>query len=193
MNPQDLRTLHLLEEIEKNNSPSQRQLANQLNVSVGLVNSFIKRLASKGYFKITHIPKNRVRYLLTPMGAAEKTRLTYEYIKYSYGFYRDARKKLYKLFNKLQKLGVKKLVFIGATDLAEIAYLTLNETEIDLVAVMDDERIGKKFLNHNVKAIDSICTIDFDQIVMTATEALEDLRERLQNFEIEDERIVMIR
>jgi DNA-binding MarR family transcriptional regulator len=193
MNPQDLRTLHLLEEIERNNSPSQRQLANNLNVSVGLVNSFVKRLASKGYFKITHIPKNRVRYLLTPKGASEKTRLTYEYIKYSYGFYRDARKKLSILFQNLQSQGAKKLVFVGANDLAEIAYLTLNETDILLVAILDDDRIGKEFLNHTVQATSNIGTIDFDRILITATESLEDLAERFQHLEIGLERIVMIR
>ena len=192
MNPQDLRTLHLLEELERNNSPSQRQLANQLNVSVGLVNSFVKRLANKGYFKITHIPKNRVRYLLTPKGAAEKTRLTYEYIKYSYGFYRDARKKLRKLFSELQKLKVKKLAFVGATDLAEIAYLTLQETPIKLVAVFDDEKIGAKFLNHTIIATDNIGKIDFDRILITATESLEKTFKKIQLFEIEPERIEMI-
>ena len=193
MNPQDLRTLHLLEELEKNSSPSQRQLARQLNISVGLVNSFIKRLANKGYFKITHIPKNRVRYLLTPKGAAEKTRLTYEYIKYSYGFYRDARKKLRNLFKNLQELGVKKLVFVGASDLAEIAYLTLQETEIDLVAVLDDERVGNKFLNLTVKSIESIAINDFDRILITATESLETLKQRLQILDLDRESILVIR
>ncbi len=192
MNPQDLRTLHLLEEIERNNSPSQRQLANNLNVSVGLVNSFVKRLASKGYFKITHIPKNRVRYLLTPKGASEKTRLTYEYIKYSYGFYRDARKKLSILFQNLQSQGVKKLVFVGANDLAEIAYLTLNETNLLLVAILDDNQIGKEFLNHTVQATGNIGTIDFDRILITATESLEKLRKKLEGLEIQHEYIVMI-
>ena len=192
MNPQDLRTLHLLEELEKNSSPSQRQLARQLNISVGLVNSFIKRLANKGYFKITHIPKNRVKYLLTPKGAAEKTRLTYEYIKYSYGFYREARKKLYDMFKELQSMGIKNLVFAGATDLAEIAYLTMQRTEIDLVAVIDDTMIGKKFLKHTVKAIHSIDSIDFDRILITSTDSLEGLKIKLKNLEIDYERILMI-
>ena len=193
MNPQDLRTLHLLEEIERNNSPSQRQLAINLNVSVGLINSFVKRLASKGYFKITHIPKNRVRYLLTSKGASEKTRLTYEYIKYSYGFYRDARKKLQKLFRNLRAQGVEKLVFIGATDLAEIAFLTLHESDIELVAVLDDRRVGKEFLNHTIQATEALSTIDFDRILITATEALENLTERLRYLKVGPERIVVIR
>lgn len=192
MNPQDLRTLHLLEEIERNNSPSQRQLASNLNVSVGLINSFVRRLAAKGYFKITHIPKNRVRYLLTPKGAAEKSRLTYEYIKYSYGFYRDTRKKFNQLFQTLQSEGVRDLVFIGATDLAEIAYLTLQETDITLTGVLDDDRIGKEFIDHVVQATDQLSTIDFDRILITATESFERLRERLQCLDVEDEHILMI-
>ena len=93
MDTQELRTLRLLEEIESDQAPSQRDLSTRLNISLGLVNSFMKRLAQKGYFKITNIPKNRVRYILTPKGAAEKTRLTYEYIQYSFQFYKDARKK----------------------------------------------------------------------------------------------------
>ncbi|MBW2133565.1 MAG: winged helix-turn-helix transcriptional regulator [Deltaproteobacteria bacterium] len=76
MDHRDLRTLKLLEEIEHNHAPSQRDLAKKLNISLGLVNAFVKRLAHKGYFKISTIPKNRVMYILTPKGMAEKTRLT---------------------------------------------------------------------------------------------------------------------
>ena len=84
MHEKDLRTLRILEEIDRKRSPSQRYLAKKLNISLGLVNSFLKRLAQKGYFKITNIPKNRVKYILTSKGAFEKTRLTYEYIHYSF-------------------------------------------------------------------------------------------------------------
>ena len=61
MDTQDIRTLKILEEIEGNKTPSQRYLSDQLNISLGLVNSFIKRLAQKGYFKVTAIPRNRVK------------------------------------------------------------------------------------------------------------------------------------
>ena len=87
MNHHDIHALRILEEIEKDNSQSQRELARKLDISLGLVNSFVKRLAQKGYFKITTIPKNRAKYILTPKGFAEKTRLTYEFIQYSFHFY----------------------------------------------------------------------------------------------------------
>lgn len=72
MDHQNFRTLQILEEIENSYGTSQRELAGKLNVSLGLVNSFMKRLAHKGYLKVTTIPKNRVKYILTPKGAAEK-------------------------------------------------------------------------------------------------------------------------
>lgn len=192
MDPVDIRTLHLLEEIEKNRSPSQRQLARHLDISLGLANSFIRRLAHKGYFKVTHIPKNRVRYILTSKGAAEKTRLTYEYIKYSYGFYRDARKKIKNLLQDLESQGVSLVIFLGATDLAEIAYISLHETNIQLTAILDDGRVGKKFFDHTVQEADVLESTIFDRILITSSEFEYLISDRLKKYGIAEDRVVML-
>lgn len=192
MNPVDIRTLHLLEEIEKNHSPSQRQLARHLDISLGLVNSFIKRLAHKGYFKVTHIPKNRVRYILTPKGAAEKSRLTYEYIKLSYVFFKDARKKMQKLLKDLESQGVKRVIFFGATELAEIAYLSLQYTNIELAAVLDDLNVGKRFFDHMVQATGLLESAIFDRILLTTSEFQDLIPDRLKKFGIAEDRVVML-
>jgi DNA-binding MarR family transcriptional regulator len=192
MNPVDMRTLHLLEEIEKNHSPSQRQLARHLDISLGLVNSFIKRLAHKGYFKVTHIPKNRVRYILTPKGAAEKSRLTYEYIKLSYVFFKDARRKMQKLLKDLESQGVKRVIFFGATELAEIAYLALQYTNIELAAVLDDLNVGKRFFDHMVQATGLLDSAIFDRILLTTSEFQDFIPDRLKKFGIAEDRVVML-
>jgi len=57
METQDIRTLKILEEIESGSRLSQRYLAKQLDISLGLANSFLKRLAKKGYFKVKTVPK----------------------------------------------------------------------------------------------------------------------------------------
>jgi DNA-binding MarR family transcriptional regulator len=179
MDHRDIRTLQLLEEIEKNHSPSQRQLSRKLNISLGLVNSFIKRLSQKGYFKITHIPKNRVSYILTPKGAAEKTRLTYKYIQYSYHFYKDARNKLRELFNDFEQKNIRHIVFYGASDLAEIAYLSLQETPIQLLAVVDDFKIGKRFLRQTVIGPEMLGSLDFDRILITAIDSQDEVQQKI--------------
>jgi len=167
MDNQDLRTLKLLEEIDNDHMPSQRDLARKLNVSLGLVNSFIKRLAQKGYFKITSIPRNRVKYILTPKGAAEKARLTYEYIQYSFGFYKESRRKLKNLFKELSHQGVRNVVFYGISDLAEIAYISLQETKLEIVAIIDNKKAGEKFMGIDVKPPYILPEIDFDRILIT--------------------------
>ena len=167
METQDIRTLKILERVQDENSPSQRHLARELNISLGLVNSFIKRLALKGYVKATTIPSKRIKYILTPKGMTEKSRLTYKYIQYSYHFYRSSRQKFRRLFADMESQGVRRIVFFGASDLAEIAFLSLQETSIDLVAVVDDCNLGKKVLGREVIDSRRLANFSFDRIVVT--------------------------
>jgi len=167
MDTQEIRTLKLLEEIDKDYTQSQRDLSIKLDISLGLVNSFIKRMAKKGYFKIATVPKNRVKYILTPKGALEKTRLTYQYLQYSFGFYRVARRNLRKHFMRLVEQGVKRVVFYGVSDVAEIAYITLQETTIKMIAIVDEKATGKVFLGNIVKSPDILESLSYDKILVT--------------------------
>ena len=192
MDNQDLRTLQILEEIEKDQAPSQRYLANELNISLGLVNSFIKRLAQKGLFKIKSIPKNRVKYILTPKGAAEKTRLTYKYIQYSFQFYKSARKKLRVLFSALSSNGDLSIVFYGASDLAEIAYISLKETQIQLVAVVDDNKADEIFMDFVISSPNRLEKISFDKILITSIKEPEKVLERILQKGISHSKVAML-
>ena len=192
MDHKDIRTLKLLEEIEENHVQSQRELAKKLDISLGLVNSFIKRLAHKGFFKITTIPKNRVKYILTPEGAVEKTRLAYKYIQHSYKFYKDARHKFRKLFQKLEAEGVSKIVFCGASDFAEIAYISLQETSIEMVAVVDMIKAGEQFLGYSVLDPVYLNSLSFDRILITAIESRKIILDDIIEKGVPDSKIVTI-
>ncbi len=54
--------LRILDEISRESSITQRTLSGKLNIALGLVNTYIKRLAKKGHIKITKGPMNRVKY-----------------------------------------------------------------------------------------------------------------------------------
>ena len=192
MDPTELRTLRILEEIGKDETPSQRDISRKLNISVGLVNSFVKRLVQKGYCKVTTIPKNRVRYLLTPKGAAEKSRLTYEYIQSSIHFYRRALKKVRMLFKDLNSEGVKKIAFYGVSDLAEISYLLTQEASIQLVVIIDDNHSGKSFLKTTVIGSDRLPDFSFERILVT--DIIQPLKayEEIRASGIPEDKIVMI-
>ncbi len=189
MNHHDIHALRILEEIEKDNSQSQRELSRKLNISLGLVNSFVKRLAQKGYFKITTIPKNRVKYILTPQGFAEKSRLTYEFIQYSFDFYRRAREKLKRLLSTLQNDGVEYVVFYGASNLAEIAYVSLKETSLELAGIVDDFKSGERFLGMTISHPSTLTGLEYDRIIVTSISSKDDMYENLVKLDIPKDKI----
>ncbi len=192
MDTQDLRTLRLLEEIENNQLPSQRYLARQLNVSLGLTNAFIKRLTKKGYFKIKTIPKNRIKYILTTKGVAEKTRLTYEYIQYSFRFYKRVRILLQKLYRKLNEQDVRRIVFYGSNEIAEIAYVFLQGTGIELVAIAGNEKVGEKFFNFVTIDPKKLLMLPFDNVLITELNNKEDILVQLMESGIPRDKISLL-
>ena len=192
MDDQDIRTLRILEEIDNDHATSQRDLAVKLNISLGLVNSFIKRLANKGYFKITSVPRNRVKYILTPKGATEKARLTYEYIQYSYRFYKNARAKLRVILHELEKEENRHVVFYGAGEFAEIAYISLQESSLKLVSVVDDEKSGKNFLGKKIENSQDLKKIEFDKIIITKIGPKDDLKKEITEKGISKNKIVFV-
>src|SRR6266568_2612239 len=83
--------LGLLESVERDGGQSQRRLASELGIALGLVNAYLKRCVKKGLLKANQAPARRYVYYLTPQGFAEKSRLTVEYLSYSFRFFRQAK------------------------------------------------------------------------------------------------------
>src|SRR5712664_4428392 len=88
------RDLRLLEAVEQDSRVTQRSLATKLGIALGLTNIYLKRLVRKGYIKCVNVQSNRITYLITPRGIAEKARLTYEFMDYSLHLYGEVRQHL---------------------------------------------------------------------------------------------------
>jgi DNA-binding MarR family transcriptional regulator len=168
MEYQRLKTLQLLEAIAEDKPTSQRELSVSLQISLGLVNSFIKRLVKKGYCKVTTIPKNRVRYILTPSGALEKTRLTYKYIATSYNYFKTATERLRHLYAELKKENATRVVFYGTGELADIAWFSMTGFDVRLIDVVDPQKTGTPFAHTIVKDASRLKKTDFDVVIVTA-------------------------
>jgi DNA-binding MarR family transcriptional regulator len=137
MDLQGQRDLVLLSELDRNGGATQRTLASKLGVALGLTNLYLKRLARKGYIKIMTIPRNRIRYLLTSQGFAEKSRLTYQYMQYSLSYYRDMRGRLNDMLSTLEWTHGQRVAICGTGELAELAYLALREMNVNCVGFVD--------------------------------------------------------
>ena len=177
--PDDLKAFQLLTEVADEQPVSQRELAKRLNIALGLVNSYLKNFVAKGYIRIKNYPQNRYAYLLTPNGMAEKARLAYQHVNYFTSLYTVTRQDYLTLFRHLAELGVSNVTFCGVDEVAEIAWLSLQEAGLELAGVMDDESPGCEFMGRQVAGMSPQFLLKSQRIVITSLKRADRLRSRL--------------
>ena len=134
--------LGLLSSVESDGARSQRRIAAELGIALGLVNAYLKRCVKKGLVKVQDAPARRYAYYLTPQGFAEKSRLTVQYLSDSFSFFRKAKGDCTRLFEEAAARGFERLVLAGKSDLAEIAILCAVEAGATVVAIVDPRSEG---------------------------------------------------
>jgi DNA-binding MarR family transcriptional regulator len=164
------RNLEILNAIGEGHPLTQRALAQRLGVALGLTNLYLKRLAKKGFIKITEFPRKpharkRLRYIVTPKGLLEKSRLTYDYMSYSLGIYRRTRETLRDTLSHLPGNGTKRVVLYGVGEAAELAYVTLKELGLEPIGVFAREA-GGDFLGFPVRSVAEIVDESLDGIIV---------------------------
>ena len=165
--------LGLLTSIERNSAITQRKLAGDLGIALGLANSYLRRCVRKGLIKIGQVPLNRYAYYLTPQGFAEKSRLTAEYLTVSFNFFRRARSDCAELLQECAGRGWTRVALCGAGDLAEVAVLSAGESEIEVVCVIDAARAGGRCISVPIVADLAAAQQQgaFDGVILTDTQA----------------------
>lgn len=148
----ELRNYQVLEEIEKNPSISQRDLAKKLNIALGIANSCIHTLIRKGLVKIRGENNRSVTYHLTKKGILHKSVLAFEWTKNTIDFYRQARQQIVSRLNFLSDQGVRKIVLYGISEITEITAIVVRETNLDIINIIDDSASSneKYFLGFSV-------------------------------------------
>jgi DNA-binding MarR family transcriptional regulator len=178
--------LGLLDAVEQDRAQSQRHLASELGIALGLVNAYLKRCIKKGLVKVRHAPARRYAYYLTPRGFTEKSRLTVEFLSHSFGFFRQAKSDCSNLFRLAKERGVRNVLLIGQSDLAEIAALCAMEEAINIIGLVESNITQKQFVGLPVfLGFDSI-PVPFDAVLITDVKnAHETCKAAVERFGIE--------
>jgi hypothetical protein len=160
----DAIVLGVLDAVERNPAVTQRSVARELGIALGLVNAYLNRCLSKGLIKIGQVPPRRYAYYLTPRGMTEKSRLTATYLMDSFAFFREARMQCNDLFQVLAGRGQCRLALVGGGDLAEIARLVARDHLIEIAGIAPASADAVA-LTANLEGFGP-----FDAIVVTALE-----------------------
>ena len=159
--------LGLLSSVESDGARSQRRMAADLGIALGLVNAYLKRCVKKGLVKVGDAPARRYAYYLTPQGFAEKSRLTVQYLSNSFSFFRLAKSDCARVLDQAKASGFFRLVLAGKSDLAEVAILCAVEAGVAIVAVVDFDSNVARFVGVDVyKSYDEIREA-FDAVIVT--------------------------
>ena len=143
-------TLNLLSAVDADSKITQRSLAAELGIALGLTNAYFKKCVDKGLVKIKQIPKNRYSYYLTKKGFTEKTRLSAEYLKYSFNFFRETKFQCEKIIKLCVDKNYSSIVLSDKSEFSEILILTAIDTEVNIIGVLgkeDEYYCGKKVID----------------------------------------------
>jgi len=179
--------LGVLNAIENNSRVTQRAVASNLGIAVGLANAYLKRCIKKGLIKVFQAPANRYAYYLTPSGFSEKSRLTAQYLSISFNFYREARTQCLELIRIIDENNWNRVALYGASDLVEIMTLCVADTNVELLGVVDKEieldRFSGLTVFQNIEEmnpIDAVIVTDIKNPQTTFDEIIKKLpRERV--------------
>jgi predicted transcriptional regulator len=142
MDRNDLFRYEILSHLEESPVVTNRIMTAKLGCSVRLTHELLCELVKKGCVNIKKHNPRRWDYLLTPSGIAEKARLAAEFLDFTFKFYHDARKRSSQLCRELAESGRGKVAFLGAGQLAEIAYLGVKEWGLELLDVYSESGEG---------------------------------------------------
>jgi predicted transcriptional regulator len=184
----------ILDNIEKHQGRvTQTELSSNLRVSIGLVNSYIKRLVQKGFIKVSNVRANTVKYMLTQEGFKEKYRLVRRYMSNSLSYYKKIKIAVEERIVRLKLEEVRTVVFIGSSEISEIMHLYLGNTKIKLQGVFDLNSSDKLFFNHKVLSIEKlpkfIKTKNVDKVLINYFKDVEEIESKLLSMGIKKELI----
>jgi len=136
MTPEEIRTLTLFNTVESRPEINQRQLARELDVSLGLTNTYFQRVLKKGWIRAKQVKPRRWLYFLTPQGALEKSRLSLSYLHRTLNSFRELKSKGDEHLRILSKKGVRGIHLCGEDDLTEVLSYCFSGFEIELLSVI---------------------------------------------------------
>ena len=181
--------LGLLHSVSQGAARSQRHMASEINMALGLVNTYLKFCVRKGYVKVKRA-RARYAYFLTPKGMAEKSRLTVAHLTHSLSFFRAARENSDRLFEEAEARGWRRIGLAGSGELAEIVFLCVDAHAARLVGVIDPK--VKKTSFRGLPVVDSAAALgSVDAVIVAEQDDPQGAYDRLRS-EMDVERILVL-
>jgi len=166
MTPDELRTLTLFNTVENSPDINQRKLAQELDISLGLANTYIQRVLKKGWVRAKLVKPRRWLYFLTPKGALEKSRLSLSYMHRTLESFRELKNKGDEYLRILNEKGVRGIHLCGEDDLTEILSFCFTGFNVEMLSRIPEKTLLEAVEQNKEPELPDLKT---DEMIMIAS------------------------
>jgi len=179
-----LREFSLLEELGKNPFVSQRDLAIRTGIALGATNTCLRRMAERRWIQVRNINGRQREYYLTEGGIWEKERLVSKMVSRAIEHYVWIKGLMRGKLLEIQNAGIKRIVFYGVSDEMEIAYMTSQQLNLELVGIIEDGGgvSPKEIFGFKLTPVENINTLEPEGILLTSFSRIEERMNQLEKY-----------
>jgi len=121
--------LKIISQLGKDANITQRQISQNVGLSLGLVNIILKKLIKKGYVKIRRLNRKNLQYFLTPKGFSQLSRRSYHYLWKTIDSVAKMKNKIQELVLEEYSKGTTQFLIVGNGELADIVEISLRDLD----------------------------------------------------------------
>ncbi|MBT6045260.1 MAG: winged helix-turn-helix transcriptional regulator [Candidatus Scalindua sp.] len=169
----DVRELEILERLENNGHLTQRELSKEVGIALGLVNHLLKKMVKKGWIKIKNLDSKKIKYLITPDGAREKSSLLYKRVESTIHFYLDAKRVIKDKVIHLKNEGIENVSIYGINHISEVLFIVLKELGLELSSVVEERKEGQEWFGYTVVNMDEFVKSNTSVLILASLDKEE--------------------
>ena len=190
---EEMGLLAVMDALADEDQVTQRELSRRTGLNLKKVNYCLHKLLEKGHVKFQRVVNNPNKraylYILTPAGFKAKSHLTYRFLKFTLDFYNQVEIKLRRCLCDVAAAGVRKIILCGASEAARIVLELVGGYGIEVIGVIDSNFTDSKYNGASVVLSEDLGEMEWDGILITALEGLEDVETKLRDRGVLEERI----
>ena len=130
-------------------------------------------MVTKGWIKIKNIDSKKIRYLITPEGAREKSSLLYKRVESTIHFYLEAKRVIKDKIIHLKNEGIEDVSIYGINHISEVLYIVLKELGLELVSVVEEKKEGEEWFGYKVIGMDEFVKSNTNVLILASLDKEE--------------------
>lgn len=148
MNEQDTKILSEIQQtLAINPNATQRTMAQNSNISLGMMNAVLKRCIERGWIAVKNLNMKKVCYCLTPEGFEEISKRSTGYMKRSFSMMNDYADKIQNVISLAKEDGKSKVILVGKSNIQFVIEWACEKCGMEFIFCSEDDKIDDNSLN----------------------------------------------